>query len=253
MTLQPAINVSDPDERGIVVVTIERPDRLNALREVEHDRFVTIWAEFDNRPEVRVIVVTGEGRSFSAGGDLEFVQSVTTDDSVRANAWWAARGIVRGILDCRKPVVAALEGAAVGAGNAIALMADICVAAEDAKIIDGHLASGASPGDHAAFLWPLAMGVNRARGKLLLGEVITGAEAADLGLVYEAVPAGQSLDRALDLAAKIAAYDAFAVEATKVSTNGLLRQQWQTFEAGLALEFMCFTNQSTRDRISKAH
>lgn len=248
----PALTTSEPDQDGILLVTISRPDKLNALREVDHDRLATIWSEFDDRDDVRVIVVTGEGRAFSAGGDLAFVQGLTTDDRARANAWWAARGIVRGLLDCRKPVVSALEGVAVGAGNAVALMADICVAAEDAKIIDGHLAFGASPGDHAAFLWPLAMGIQRARGKLLLGEALTGAEAAELGLVYEAVPGGKTLDRAMELAAKIARFDPFAVQATKVSVNGILRQHWQTFEASLALEFMCFVNESTRAALAAA-
>ena len=246
----PAIDVGEVDADGIVVVTIRRPDKLNALREIEHDAFAGIWAQFDVRTDVRVIVVTGEGKSFSAGGDLDFVQGVTSDDEMRANAWWSARGIVRGVIECRKPIISALEGVSVGAGNAIALVADICIASEDARIIDGHLGFGASPGDHASFLWPLAMGINRARGRLLLGEPVSGAEAADLGLVFEAVPPGETLTRAMELARKIAAFDSFAVQATKVSTNGLLRQNWQTFEAGLALEFMGFVNEPTRKAIA---
>lgn len=246
----PAIDVGEVDSKGVVLVTIRRPDTLNALREIEHDAFATIWAQFDTRPEVRVIVVTGEGKSFSSGGDLDFVRGVANDDSLRANAWWSARGIVRGVIESRKPIVSALEGVSVGAGNAIALVADICIAAEDARIIDGHLAFGASPGDHASFLWPLAMGINRARGRLLLGETISGAEAAELGLVFEAVPRGKTLERAMEVAHKIAGFDPFAVQATKVSANGLLRQQWQTFEASLALEFMGFVNEPTRRAIT---
>jgi len=246
----PAIDVGEVDDDGIVLVTITRPEKLNALREIEHDAFATIWTQFDARPEVRVIVITGEGRSFSSGGDLDFVRGVTSDDDTRANAWWSARGIVRGVIDCRKPIISALEGVSVGAGNAIALVADICIAAEDARIIDGHLGFGASPGDHAAFLWPLAMGINRARGRLLLGEALSGAEAAQLGLVFEAVPSGRTLERAMELARQLAAFDPFAVQATKVSANGLLRQHWQTFEASLALEFMGFVNEPTRSAIA---
>jgi len=248
MSETPSIDVSAPDD-GIVQVTIRRPDKLNALREVEHDALATIWRELGARDDVRAIVVTGEGRHFSAGGDLEFVQAVTIDDRVRANAWWSARDIVKEIMECRKPIVSALEGGCVGAGTTVALMADICVAAEDARIIDGHLAFGASPGDHAAFLWPLAMGINRARGKLLLNEPISGAEAAAIGLVYEAVPPGGALARAWEIARKLAGYDTFAVTATKVSVNGVLRQNWQVFEAGLALEFMCFTTNATRQAL----
>jgi enoyl-CoA hydratase len=251
MSGSPAVGVGDVID-GIVQITIKRPEKLNALREAEHDALSTIWTQFDSRPEVRVIVMTGEGKHFSAGGDLSFVAAVTIDDTVRANAWWAARGIVRGLLDCRKPVVSAVEGAAVGAGTAVALMSDICVAASDARLIDGHLAFGASPGDHAAFLWPLAMGINRARGRLLLGEAISGAEAAQLGLIHEAVPNGQALSRAMEIAARLASYDPFAVAATKVSLNGVLRQHWQVFEASLALEFMCFTNRSTRSAVAAA-
>jgi enoyl-CoA hydratase len=246
-----AIDVAEPDD-GVVVVTIQRPEKLNALREIDHDRLAAMWSEFDDRPDVRVIVITGGDRAFSAGGDLEWVSQVANDDVVRANAWWSSRGIVRGVLDCRKPVISALEGVSVGAGNAVALVADICVAAEDARIIDGHLPFGASPGDHAAFLWPLAMGLNRARGRLLLGQALTGAEAAELGLVFEAVPKGQTLSRAMEHARRIASFDPFAVQATKVSCNGLLKQHWQTFEASLALEFMCFVNNSTREALAQA-
>lgn len=237
---------------GVVQITIRRSGKRNVLREVEHDRMMSIWTEFDSRSDVRAIVITGEGGHFSAGGDLSFVNDICTMDEVRANAWWSARGIVRGMLDCRKPIVSALEGVSAGAGNAIALMSDICIAAEDAKIIDGHIAYGASPGDHAAFLWPLAIGINRAKGKLLLGEPISGAEAAAIGLVFEAVPHGQALPRAMEIATKLATYDPFVVGATKVSLNGLLRQHWQVFEASLALEFMCFTNTSTQTIIAAA-
>jgi enoyl-CoA hydratase len=250
MSDKPSIEVSEPED-GVVQLTIRRPERLNALREVEHDALFSVWRDFESRPEVRAVVVTGEGSFFSAGGDLDFVRDVTTDDTVRANAWWAARAIVREILECRKPVVSAVEGGCVGAGTTVALMADICIAAEDARIIDGHLAFGASPGDHAAFLWPLAIGINRARGKLLLNEPITGAEAAELGLVYESVPAGGARARAWEIARKLASYDPFAVTATKMSVNGLLRQNWQVFESSLALEFMCFTNSATRDAVDR--
>ena len=251
MSENAAIEVGDTVD-GVVQITIRRPESGNALREAEHDAMGDIWSSFDRRDEVRAIVVTGEGRLFSAGGDMSLLTDVISDDKARINAWWAARSIVRGLLDCRKPVVSAVEGASVGAGTAIALMADICIAAENAKLIDGHLPYGASAGDHAAFLWPLAIGINRARALLLLGESVTGRAAADMGLVYEAVPAGQTLARAHEIAKRLASFDPFAVTATKNSVNGLLRQHWQTFEAGLALEFMCFTNGPAREAIERA-
>jgi enoyl-CoA hydratase len=96
------------------------------------------------------------------------------------------------------------------------------------------------------------MGLNRARGRLLLGQALTGAEAAELGLVFEAVAKGQTLSRAMEHARRIASFDPFAVQATKVSCNGLLKQHWQTFEASLALEFMCFVNNSTREALTRA-
>src|SRR5690348_2411796 len=130
-----AIEIGDVAE-GVVQITIRRPESGNALREAEHDRMGEIWSSFDRRDDVRAIVVTGEGRLFCAGGDTSLLEGVISDDQVRVNAWWAARSIVQGLLECRKPVVSAVEGAAVGAGTAIALMADICIAAEDAKLID---------------------------------------------------------------------------------------------------------------------
>jgi enoyl-CoA hydratase len=246
-----AIEIGDVAE-GVVQITIRRPESGNSLRETEHDLMGEIWSSFDRRDEVRAIVVTGEGRLFCAGGDTSLLDGVVSDDKVRINAWWAARSIVRGLLECRKPVVSAVEGAAVGAGTAIALMADICIAAEDAKLIDGHLPFGASPGDHAAFLWPLAIGINRARGLLMLGEPVTGRAAAEMGLVFEAVPAGQTLARAHEIAKRLASHDPFAMAATKTSLNALLRQNWQTFEASLALEFMCFGNKPAQEAIERA-
>lgn len=252
MTTDQTIKVSMPDGHGIVVITICRPEQMNALTEAEHNQLATIWSTFNHRRDVRCVIITGEGRAFSAGGDMEFMSRVAVDDATRADAWWAARNMVKGILDCRKPIIAAVEGVSIGAGNAIAMTADVCVVAETAKIIEGHLPFATSPGDHAAVMWPLAMGINRARGRLLLGKPMTGAEAAELGLVYEAVPRGTTLERAHELAREIAQLDPHAVEATKVSVNGIIRDHWQSIEVGLALEFMCFSNQPVRDAIRAA-
>ncbi|WP_028652726.1 enoyl-CoA hydratase-related protein [Nocardioides halotolerans] len=245
MSSNSAVQLSGPDN-GIVHITLSRPEQRNALRESDHQRLSVIWDDLDKDADVRVVVVHGAGQSYGAGGDPDYVRQVVSDEDVRRRAWWEARSIVRGMIECRKPIVSAVEGAAVGAGCAIALLADICIVAEDARLIDGHLAMGVSPGDHAAFLWPLAMGIGRARGHLLLGRRLSGAEAAAQGLVYEAVAPGTALQRADELAAELVGFDAQALAVTKLSVNAILRQHWQSFEAALALEFMLISGDGPR-------
>ena len=133
-------------------------------------------------------VVTGVGKAFSAGGDLGMVGRMAGDYDRVSHMLRQASDLVYNIVNCEKPIVSAINGVAVGAGTVVALLADVAIAAEDAKIGDGHVRLGVAAGDHAAIISPLLAGMAKARYHLLTGEMITGAEAERTGLVAKALP-----------------------------------------------------------------
>src|SRR5262249_14352937 len=168
---------------GVLRVTISAPGRLNAVDGVGHRELSEIWRDADADDDVRAIVVRGEGTAFSAGGDLAMIEEMMADYDVRSRVLREARDIVYNVLNCAKPVVSAIQGPAVGAGLAVALLADISVAGRSAKIIDGHTRLGVAAGDHAAIIWPLLCGMAKAKYHLLLCEPLSGEEAERIGLV----------------------------------------------------------------------
>ena len=139
---------------GVVVVTLDRPAVLNAANVRMHREMSEVWAVIDADPDARVSVVTGAGRAFSAGGDLDMIAAMTEDYAAVLEQWRDARTIVECMLSADKPVVSAINGVAVGAGLAVALMADISIMGESARVSDGHARLGVAAGDHAALLWP---------------------------------------------------------------------------------------------------
>ena len=168
---------------GVLRVTISAPGRLNAVDATGHRELAEIWRDADADADVRAIVIRGEGTAFSAGGDLDMIEEMMADYDVRSRVLREARDIVYNVINCSKPVVSAIQGPAVGAGLAVALLADISVAGRTAKIIDGHTRLGVAAGDHAAIVWPLLCGLAKAKYHLLLCEPLTGEEAERIGLV----------------------------------------------------------------------
>src|SRR5690606_21247281 len=142
-----------------------------------HTELARVWTDVSADPETRVAVVTGAGKAFSAGGDLGMVERMTGDHDRVAHMLGEMRDLVYNIADCEKPVVSAINGVAVGAGAVVGLMADISICAREAKIGDGHVKLGVAAGDHAAIIWPLLVGMAKARYYLMTGEMIDGAEA----------------------------------------------------------------------------
>ena len=147
------------------------------------------------------------------------------------------------MLDCEKPIVSAINGTAVGAGLAVALMADISVIAQDAKLTDGHLRLGVVAGDHAAVLWPLLCGMAKAKYYLLTADFIDGVEAERIGLVSRCVPRDEVLDTALEIATRIATGPQNAARWTKRTLNHWLRQAIPAFDASVAYEMLTFMGQ----------
>jgi enoyl-CoA hydratase len=240
----------DTPAEGVLRVTISEPARLNAVDMTGHRELSEIWREADRDDKVRAVVVTGEGRAFSAGGDLSMIEEMTRDHATRMRVFAEARDIVYNVLNCSKPIVSAIQGPAVGAGLAVALLADISVAGRSAKIIDGHTRLGVAAGDHAAIVWPLLCGLAKAKYHLLLCEPMTGAEAERIGLVSVCVDDDEVHDRALAIAERLAAGSAEAIQLTKLALNNWLRQAGPTFDASLALEFFGFSGPDLREGLS---
>ncbi len=142
----------------MLLVTLNRPEVLNAADVRMHKEMSDVWAQIDQDDDVAVSVVTGAGRAFSAGGDLAMIEEMTRDYEALLVQWRDAGAIVERMLAARKPVVSAINGVAVGAGLAVALLSDVSVCAESAKLSDGHVRLGVAAGDHAALLWPLLCG-----------------------------------------------------------------------------------------------
>jgi len=232
---------------GVLLIKFNRPEQFNAMNPTMHTEVSQVWLDVDRDPACRVAVITGAGRAFSAGGDFDMVEATLGDYQVITRLFKEAADIVHNITDISKPVISAINGTAVGAGLAVALVADISIIAEDTKFTDGHHRIGVAAGDHAAFIWPLLCGMAKARYYLLTNEFIDGREAERIGLVSKAVPAADVLPTALRIADGLAAGPRDAIAVTKRTLNHWLRAATPAFENALALEMMQFFGEDARE------
>src|SRR6201997_4842206 len=232
---------------GVLLIKISRPDRLNAMDEVLHTELSRVWLDVDKDDGCRVVVITGEGKAFSAGGDFEMVEATLGSFRVVSRLLKEAGDIVLNITNCTKPVISAINGTAVGAGLAVALTADISIAAENARLTDGHLKLGVAAGDHAAIIWPLLCGMAKARYYLLTSDFINGREAERIGLVSKCAPADELMPTAFEVAEKLATGPQLAIRWTKRALNNWLRQAGPIFDASLAMEMLNFFDEDVAE------
>lgn len=235
---------------GVVVITIDRPAVLNAANERLHRELAEVWATVDADERAAASVITGSGQAFSAGGDLEMIERMTKDYEAVLEQWRGAGAMVEAMLASTKPVVSAINGVAVGAGLAVALLADVSIAAESSRLSDGHARIGVAAGDHAALLWPLLCGMAKAKYYLLTADFISGSEAERVGLVTRCVPDDQVLAEALAIAEKFAAGSRTAVQWTKRVLNQWLRQASGIYGESLALEMLGFLGPDAREGVA---
>jgi enoyl-CoA hydratase len=231
----------DREADGVLLVTIDRPEALNAANERLHWELSRVWLTIDADPDTRVALVTGAGKAFSAGGDLGMVERMARDPQARDQAMREAADIVYNMVNLDKPVVSAINGVAVGAGLVVALLADISIMAETARFTDGHTRLGVVAGDHAAMLWPLLCGMAKAKYYLLTSDFVDGREAERLGLVSLCVPADRLMDTAREVAGRLGRGAQPALRWTKRALNNWLRQAGPIFDQSLALEMLSFT------------
>src|SRR5438067_11127679 len=236
-------------EHGVVLITINRPEVLNATNDRLHWELTQVWLTFDADEAARVAVVTGAGRAFSAGGDLEMVDANARDPRRLARMVREASDLVYNMIKTDKPIVSAINGVAVGAGLVVALLADISIMAETARFTDGHTKLGVVAGDHAAILWPLLCGMAKAKYYLLTSDFIDGKEAERIGLFSLCVPAAELLPKAFELADKLAQGSQQAIRWTKKSLNNWLRMAGPIFDQSIALEMLTFMEEDVREGI----
>ena len=215
-----------------------------------HRELTQIWRDVNDDDSVRCAVLRGEGLGFSGGGDLDLVADMANDFEVRTRVWKEARDLVYNVINCDKPIVSALHGPAVGAGLVAGLLADISIAAKSARIVDGHTRLGVAAGDHAAIVWPLLCGMAKAKYYLMLCDPVSGEEAERIGLVSLAVDDDKLLDKAYEVADRLAAGSQSAIRWTKYSLNNWLRMAGPGFDTSLALEFMGFGGPDVREGIA---
>ena len=213
----------DRHDNGIVVVALNRPERLNAVNGRMHSELATISRDFADDRELRVMVLTGNGRAFSAGGDFSPDSPIGADPNF-PNMWVEARQIVDHILECEKPIIAAVNGYAMGLGANVALLCDVVVAGPNTVFADTHVNMGLGAGDGGQLIWPFLVGVNRAKYFLMTGDRVTGKEALEIGLAnFYVDDKDQVLPKALEIAERLAAGAPKAITASKMAVNAYLR------------------------------
>jgi len=230
----------DRRPNGVVLITINRPEVMNATNARLHWELTQVWLTIDADPATRVALVTGAGRAFSAGGDISLVEEMTTNHEAVARTLREAADLVYNMINLDKPVISAINGVAVGAGLVVALLADVSIISETARFTDGHTRLGVAAGDHAAIIWPLLCGMAKAKYYLLTSDFIDGREAERIGLVSRCVPADKVMETALGVAEALAGGSQHAIRFTKRALNNWLRQAGPIFDQSLALEMLCF-------------
>jgi enoyl-CoA hydratase/carnithine racemase len=239
--------VIERKEDGILLITINRPEVLNATNKRLHWELSRVWLDVADDPDTRVVVVTGAGRAFSAGGDLDMIEAMAGNPANIARAWKEAGDIVYNMINCDTPIISAINGVAVGAGLAVAIMADISIASESMRITDGHLRLGVAAGDHAVAIWPLLCGMAKAKYYLMTADFIDGREAERIGLVSLCVPPAELMPKAMEVAQKLARGPQQALRFTKRSLNNWLRVAGPAFDASLAMEMINFFGADVRE------
>lgn len=227
-----------PAER-VLRITMSR-GKVNAMNYQLHHDISQIWRLIDRDQDVNAVIVTGAGDYFSAGGDFATDSQIRGDYNLMLEMLKDAREIVENMICCNKPIISAINGPAAGGGLAVALMADITIAARNAKLVEGHTRLGVAAGDHAALIWPLLCGMAKAKYYIMTGEPIGGEEAERIGLVSLCVDDDKLMDKAIEVATRLANGPPTGLRWTKQTLNGWLRQAWPIFEASSGLETLGF-------------
>ncbi len=240
------------ERRGrILVVTMHNPP-LNPMTPQMHNELSRIFFDINNDPDTSVVVLTGAEKGFSAGGNLKGIVKRLEENNLGEVMVSVHEGsqILKGLLGLKKPIIARVNGAAIGLGSSLAAFCDISIAVETAKIADTHVKIGLAAGDGGSAMWPLLMGFGKARRYLFTGDMMTGKEAAEMGLISESCPAEELDERVYGLAEKLAALPPIALSNTKRAVNLLLMRLLDgVIDSQFALESECFFTADHKEAI----
>jgi len=240
------------DDGPVRIVRMNRPDQLNATNHGLHQGLAELFPQIDADTEARAVVLTGNGRAFSAGGDFAYLDELAKDGSLRRETLVHGRQIVTGMVKCRVPIVAAVNGPAVGLGCSLVALSDIVYMAESAHLADPHVLIGLVAADGGPVTWPLLTSLQLAKEYALTGDRIPAERAAQMGLVNHVCPDDAVLEQALACAHRIARLPRQAVEDTKRILNlHLERAVVATLDFALAAEDRSFTSPELRANLDR--
>ncbi|WP_118915667.1 enoyl-CoA hydratase/isomerase family protein [Mycobacterium shigaense] len=237
-------------EGGLRVITLNRPDSLNSVNDDLHSGLARIWQRLTDDPTARAAVLTGAGRAFSAGGDFGYLEELSNDAELRAKTIRDGREIVLGMARCRIPVVAAVNGPAVGLGCSLVALSDLVYIAEDAYLADPHVQVGLVAADGGPLTWPLHISLLLAKEYALTGTRIKAQRAVELGLANHV--AADPVAEAIAAAEKIMKLPQQAVESTKRVLNiHLERAVLASLDYALSAESQSFLTEDFRANVAK--
>jgi enoyl-CoA hydratase/carnithine racemase len=234
------------------IVTLARPDHLNAVNDDLHFALAKVFPQLSADADARVAVITGEGRAFSAGGDFDLLDRMAKDRALRHDTIAEGREIVLNMVRCRVPIIAAVNGPAVGLGCSVIALSDVVYMAESAYLSDPHVAVGLVAADGGPLTWPLHTSLLLAKEYAFTGDRISATRAAEIGLANHVCPDDEVLSSALATAHKIGALPQQAVEATKRVLNlHLERAVLATIDFAMASETESFDTPEVRANIAR--
>ncbi|MFI6223758.1 enoyl-CoA hydratase/isomerase family protein [Nocardia salmonicida] len=238
----------------IRTVVINRPHELNAVNKALHWALANVWRQLAADPEAGVVILTGAGRAFSAGGDLDWITSFLDDPLARDESIREGAQIIEEMLRFPLPVIAAVNGPAIGLGGSLAVLCDVVLISERAYLADPHVAVGLVAGDGGAAFWPLLTPILRSREFLFTGDRISAATAVELGLATRSTAPDALLTEAQALARRLAALPPEAVRGTKRIVNMYLSQALGgPMQAGFAAEVATMESAAHHDRLRALH